>query len=117
MTTEKTNGAHAHGTAAGSKNGHVELSDNARVVLEKRYLRKNDHGSIVETPEGMFRRVANAIARAELDYGGRRHPDGLGFAAFGRVVAGFSTFEAILKRAEATEYLTRRIRIIRARMI
>lgn len=53
----------------------------------------------------------------ELDYGGRRHPDGLGFAAFGRVVAGFSTFEAILERAEATEYLTRRIRIIRARMI
>ena len=70
MTTEKTNGAHAHGTVAGGKNGHVELSDNARVVLEKRYLRKNDEGAIVETPEGMFRRVAHAIAQAELDYGG-----------------------------------------------
>ena len=70
MTTEKTNGAHAHGTVASSKNGHVELSDNARVVLEKRYLRKDDEGNIVETPEGMFRRVAHAIARAELDYGG-----------------------------------------------
>ena len=70
MTTDKTNGAHAHGAVAGSKNGHVELSDNARVVLEKRYLRKNDEGSIVETPEGMFRRVAHAIARAELEYGG-----------------------------------------------
>ena len=70
MTTEKTNGAHAHGTVAGGENGHVELSDNARVVLEKRYLRKNDEGAIVETPEGMFRRVAHAIAQAELDYGG-----------------------------------------------
>ena len=70
MTTEKTNGAHAHGTAAGSKNGHVDLTDNARVVLEKRYLRKNDDGDIVETPEGMFRRVAHAIATPELDYGG-----------------------------------------------
>ena len=70
MTTEKTNGAHGHGTVSDSKNGHVALSDNARVVLEKRYLRKNDDGSIVETPEGMFRRVAHAIARPELDYGG-----------------------------------------------
>ena len=70
MTTEQTNGAHAHGTAAGGKNGHVELTDNARVVLEKRYLRKNDDGNIVETPEEMFRRVAHAIATPELDYGG-----------------------------------------------
>ena len=70
MTTEKTNGAHADGTVAGSKNGYVDLSDNARVVLEKRYLRKNDDGNIVETPEGMFRRVAHAIAKPELDYGG-----------------------------------------------
>ena len=70
MTTEKTNGTHADGTVAGSKNGHVEISDNARVVLEKRYLRKNDDGTIVETPEGMFQRVAHAIARPELDYGG-----------------------------------------------
>ena len=53
----------------------------------------------------------------ELDYGGLRHPDGLGFAAFGSVVAGFSTLESILERVESTEYLARRIGIIRARMI
>jgi len=53
----------------------------------------------------------------ELDYGGRRHPDGLGFAAFGRVSAGFSVLESIVRRAEGTEYLTRRIRIHRARMV
>jgi len=70
MTTEKTNGAHAHGTVANSKNGHVEISDNARIVLEKRYLRKDDDGNIVETPAGMFRRVAHAVAKPEFDYGG-----------------------------------------------
>jgi len=70
MTTEKTNGAHAHGIVANSKNGHVEISDNARIVLEKRYLRKDDDGNIVETPAGMFRRVAHAVAKPELDYGG-----------------------------------------------
>ena len=54
---------------APSGNGHVELSDNARVVLEKRYLRKGPDGKIIETPEGMLRRVAHAIAQAELLYG------------------------------------------------
>lgn len=53
----------------------------------------------------------------ELDFGGRRHPDGLGFAAFGRVSAGFSALKSIVRRAEGTEYLTRRIEIIRARMV
>ncbi len=51
--------------ANGAANGHVEISDNARVVLEKRYLRKDDDGNPIETPEEMFRRVAHAIAQAE----------------------------------------------------
>ena len=51
--------------ANGAANGHVEISDNARVVLEKRYLRKDDDGNPIETPEEMFRRIAHAIAQAE----------------------------------------------------
>ena len=47
----------------------IDLSDNARVVLEKRYLRKNDDGEIAETPAGMFRRVAHAIAAPEYASG------------------------------------------------
>ena len=47
----------------------VDISDNAKVVLEKRYLRKNRDGRIVETPEQMFRRVAAAMARPEPSYG------------------------------------------------
>ncbi|MEE8420046.1 MAG: vitamin B12-dependent ribonucleotide reductase [Dehalococcoidales bacterium] len=44
----------------------VDLTDNARHVLEKRYLKKDKQGNIIETPEGMLRRVAQAIAAAEL---------------------------------------------------
>ena len=44
------------------------ISENAMVVLEKRYLRKNEDGEIVENPAQMFRRVARAIAEAELLY-------------------------------------------------
>ncbi|MCI0776531.1 MAG: adenosylcobalamin-dependent ribonucleoside-diphosphate reductase, partial [Chloroflexi bacterium] len=44
------------------------ITDNARVVLDKRYLQKDSVGEIVETPEGMFRRVARALAAPELKY-------------------------------------------------
>jgi ribonucleoside-diphosphate reductase alpha chain len=45
------------------------LSKNARVVLKKRYLRKDASGEIVETPDGMFRRVAHTVAQPELLWG------------------------------------------------
>ncbi len=48
----------------------VELSANARVVLETRYLTKVD-GRVVETPEEMFRRVARNIAAVEVDVYGK----------------------------------------------
>ena len=48
----------------------MELTENARVVLERRYLRKEE-GVVVETPEDMFRRVAHNIAQVETEvYGG-----------------------------------------------
>lgn len=39
-----------------------ELTKNAVTVLERRYLTKNALGELIETPEGLFRRVADAIA-------------------------------------------------------
>ena len=48
----------------------IELTDNARQVLVRRYVRRGDDGQPVETPEEMFWRVAYAIARAEENYGG-----------------------------------------------
>jgi ribonucleoside-diphosphate reductase alpha chain len=49
------------------------LSDNAKRVLERRYLKRDDKDKIVETPEQMFRRVAHHIAEAEKRYGDASH--------------------------------------------
>ncbi len=48
---------------------NLKLSDNALKVLERRYLKKNELGKVVETPEEMFRRVSSAIAAADRLYG------------------------------------------------
>ena len=45
------------------------LTENARIVLEKRYLAKDNKGTIIETPDGLFKRVAKFVASAELAYG------------------------------------------------
>jgi len=47
----------------------LNLSDNALKVLERRYLKKDEQGGIIETPEEMFLRVAEAIALADKFYG------------------------------------------------
>ena len=44
------------------------LSENARTVLERRYLKKDADGNAIETPGQMFRRVAKHIAKAEKQY-------------------------------------------------
>ncbi|MGH8104346.1 MAG: ribonucleotide reductase N-terminal alpha domain-containing protein, partial [bacterium] len=49
--------------------GPVGISENALTVLKNRYLRKNDAGEVVETPEELFWRVAHAIAAVEKQYG------------------------------------------------
>ena len=45
------------------------LSENALTVLKRRYLKKDSQGKLIETPEKMFRRVAQHIAKAEKNYG------------------------------------------------
>jgi ribonucleoside-diphosphate reductase alpha chain len=47
----------------------INLSKNAVKVLEKRYLKRDEEGTILETPAGMFLRVAGNIASAEKNYG------------------------------------------------
>ncbi|MBU2488335.1 MAG: vitamin B12-dependent ribonucleotide reductase, partial [Proteobacteria bacterium] len=41
------------------------LTDNARIVLEKRYLARNNSGRVTETPEELFIRVAKNVAQAD----------------------------------------------------
>jgi len=52
------------------------LSRNAIRVLERRYLRLGSDGSPTETPEQLFRRVAETVAApdADLAFDGRRSP-------------------------------------------
>jgi ribonucleoside-diphosphate reductase alpha chain len=45
------------------------VTANAKVVLERRYLKKDDNGKPIETPRGLFERVSRAIASAEKNYG------------------------------------------------
>ena len=49
----------------------LQLTENARRVLEARYLRRGDRGEIVESPEELFARVARGVSEAEVSYGGR----------------------------------------------
>ncbi|MCK4391181.1 MAG: adenosylcobalamin-dependent ribonucleoside-diphosphate reductase [Desulfobacterales bacterium] len=44
----------------------IRLTSTAEAVLKKRYLSRNREGKISETPERLFRRVAHAIALADL---------------------------------------------------
>ena len=44
------------------------LTENSLKVLESRYLRKDENGKIIETPQELFRRVASNIAAAEKIY-------------------------------------------------
>jgi len=46
-----------------------KLSENALRVLEKRYLKKDDKGRVIETPRELFARVAWNLAQAERNYG------------------------------------------------
>jgi ribonucleoside-diphosphate reductase alpha chain len=45
------------------------LTPNSLVVLQKRYLRKDDEGNLIEKPSDMFLRVAENIATADSAYG------------------------------------------------
>jgi len=47
-----------------------QLSVNALTVLEKRYLARNDKGDIIESPKGLFERVAKFVALADFFYRG-----------------------------------------------
>ena len=63
--SQESLGTNGHGGPRRA-NGHAPLSDNARVIMEKRYLRTDDEGN-QESPEDLFRRVAHAIAEGEIE--------------------------------------------------
>ncbi|MFB6122609.1 MAG: adenosylcobalamin-dependent ribonucleoside-diphosphate reductase [Haloferacaceae archaeon] len=48
----------------------TDLDEVARTILERRYLRQDETGAVVETPDELFHRVASNLARAEVAFGG-----------------------------------------------
>ena len=48
----------------------LKLSLNAIEVLEKRYLRRDGRGNVMETPGELFGRVAAHVSKAETKFGG-----------------------------------------------
>jgi len=51
------------------------LSQNAMLVLKRRYLRKDDRGDVIETPDMMFDRVAENVASVDFLYADRSAED------------------------------------------
>ena len=46
----------------------MPISENAKAVLERRYLARDEHGNPTETVDGLFRRVANAVAEGDRHF-------------------------------------------------
>jgi ribonucleoside-diphosphate reductase alpha chain len=65
----------------------AELSDNAKVVIERRVARRNDKGDALETPDEVFRRVASNLAEAELRFGGNEGDRAAAEESFYRLMA------------------------------
>jgi ribonucleoside-diphosphate reductase alpha chain len=57
----------------------LQLSENSLKVLEKRYLKRNEDGTVTETAVDMFQRVARTIAMADAAYG--KSPEEIGRTA------------------------------------
>jgi ribonucleoside-diphosphate reductase alpha chain len=62
------------------------LTPQAITILEKRYLKRDSQGRVVESPEEMFWRVAKNIAEAERFYENRTSPEELSETFF-RMIA------------------------------
>ncbi len=70
------------GTAIGGPHRQIimkspDLTQQAITILEKRYLKRNAEGRVVESPEEMFWRVAENVSEAERLYGHHTPPEEL----------------------------------------
>jgi len=46
----------------------LTLTENARKVLDKRYLKRDEKGNVIEKPDDLFKRVSKNIASAEVKF-------------------------------------------------
>lgn len=48
------------------------ITENAEIILRERYLKRDREGNVVETPDELFKRVADAIAKVNEEYDDER---------------------------------------------
>jgi ribonucleoside-diphosphate reductase alpha chain len=78
----------------------LKLSINAIKTLEARYLIKDEEGKIIETPSGMFRRVASHIGIVNLLYDYRTYQMSGHLPENGRMIGSLSNTQVeVLERA------------------
>ncbi len=53
----------------------------------------------------------------ELDFGGKRNPDGQGFAAFGKVIEGMDVVRKIQLQRDTSQYLVEPVKILEIKMV
>lgn len=70
IENEKGKRSQLHPLPAYVSDEAINLPPNAVKVLEKRYLRRDLDGALLETPAGMFYRVAYHLAQVEKEHGG-----------------------------------------------
>jgi ribonucleoside-diphosphate reductase alpha chain len=51
--------------------GVMKLTPSGKTVVEARFLRRDEAGQLIESPEEMCLRVASHVAKAELNWGGK----------------------------------------------
>ena len=65
----------------------LQVSTKNSITSEKRYLKKDARGQVIETPEEMFWRVAKNIAEAERFYGKQTSLEELSEIFFGMMAS------------------------------
>ncbi len=101
----------------------VSGTDRPAIVLERTRDSKLSHlaGTISMARDGPDTATTSffLVVRdsRELDFGGRRNPDGQGFAAFGRVTAGMDVVERIYAEPSDHEKIRTPVKILRTRVI
>ena len=65
------------------KGPRIHLTRNATEVLKRRYLMRDAQGRVMETPQQLFRRVAQNLAQAETLYDPKAKPEAMAEAFYG----------------------------------